>query len=156
MALLFLGKTVCQLCKQVIMEGDLTISFPAFIVNEADPCYLFSDGAFHSKCVQNNNIGKQAIQRFDEWRAKVGPGKRKCGVCQLEITDPDNYLLIEGLSGDITSPLHAFNYTHLHKSCIPKWVLRDNFVAAAKNSLDSGQWKGHHIPYLLSQLGIAK
>ena len=152
MALLFFGKTICPLCEQVIVQGDSTISFPAFITNEADPCFVFSDRAFHTKCVRNNDLGEIAVQRFSEWQSKIGPGKRKCTVCQLEVTQPDNYLVIEELSNDVSSPLHIFNYTHLHKTCIPKWELRDNFIEAAKNVIESKQWKGGYLSHLIHEI----
>jgi len=156
MALLFFGKTVCPLCARIIRDGESVFSFSPFVLDESDPCFFFSDKAFHLKCVEGNQIGGEAIQRFEEWKSKTGPGKRKCSVCELEITDPDNYLLIESLSVDSANALYGFNYTHLHKSCISNWPMKKAFVLAGKSAIESGQWKGSYLPYLVKQIDAAR
>ena len=153
MALLIFGKTVCPLCDRVIKSGESTHSFPAFVVNEKDPCFIFSDCAFHEECVRQHKLGAYATQRVEGWVSKVGPGKRKCVVCQNEVTNPDDYLLVEHLSDDANDPLRAFNYTHLHKSCLPKWKSRDYFVGLVNKVIASGRWQGGYLAHLLNEIG---
>jgi hypothetical protein len=152
MALLIYGKSVCSLCDRVIKQEEPTCSFPPFVVNELDPCFVFSDGAFHETCVRKHKHGADALRRVDEWASKVGPGKRKCVVCKTEVTDPDDYLLIEHLSDREGDPLRAFNYTHLHKSCLPKWDSRLRFIELANAMLASGSWKGPYLAWLIKEV----
>jgi hypothetical protein len=152
MALLFYGKSVCSLCGKVIDETTPVRSFPAFILNELDPCFLFSDASFHEACVNEHPYGIDVLRRFDEWHSKVGPGKRICVVCKEEIISPDNYLLIEHLSDRESDPLRVFNYTHLHKSCIPRWKSRSRFIELANAALASGFWKGYYLNKIINEL----
>lgn len=156
MALLIYGKTVCSLCGRVIEQNEPTCSFPPFVVNESDPCFVFSDGAFHEACVHKHKHGADALRRIDEWASRVGPGKRKCVVCRLEVVDPDDYLLFEHLSEREGDPLRAFNYTHLHKSCLPRWEIRPRFVELASAALASGFWEGPYLARLLSELDVGR
>jgi hypothetical protein len=152
MALLIIDKSVCSLCGLVIKQGEATCSFPPFVMNELDPCFHFSDGAFHEACVRAHKHGADVLRRVDEWASRVGPGKRKCTVCKTEVTDPDDYLLIEHLSDREGDPLRTFNYTHLHKSCIPRWESRWHFLEPAWAVLVSGSWKGPYLARLIKEV----
>jgi hypothetical protein len=153
MALLIYGKSVCSLCGRVILQDELTCSFPPFVMNERDPCLVFSDGAFHEACVRNHKHGADALRRADEGASRVGPGKRKCVVCKTEVTNPDNYFLIEHLSDREDDPLREFNYTHLHKSCLPRWDGRFQFIELGNAALAAGSWKGPYLVRLIEEVG---
>jgi hypothetical protein len=152
MALLLFGMSKCPLCGQVIEQGQSTWSFPAFVLNELDPCFFFSDGAFHEQCVLKHKLGAYVHQRVEEWASRVGPGKRKCAVCKAEVTDPDDYLQIEHLSDREGDPLRIFNYTHLHKSCLPIWESRQHFIELATAVLTLGSWKGCYLAQLIKEM----
>ncbi|MBL8297957.1 MAG: hypothetical protein JNN30_06350 [Rhodanobacteraceae bacterium] len=153
MALLIYGKSVCALCGRVINQNELTCSFPPFVVNELDACFVFSDGAFHEACVRKHMHGIDALRRVDEWASRVGPGKRKCIVCEMEVADPDDYLLIDHLSDREEDPLREFNYTHLHRSYVQKWNSRSRFVDLAAAALASDSWKGPYLIRLIEEIG---
>jgi hypothetical protein len=154
MALLLRGKSECSLCGQIIKDEDIASVrlFPAYVLNELDPCFLFSDASFHETCVSKHPYGSYAIRRAEEWYSKVGPGKRKCVVCAEEVIDPDNYLLIEHLSDREGDPLRAFNYTHLHKSCIPKWGERLRFIELVNAAVVSGLLKSPYFDRLINEI----
>jgi len=152
MAMLIRGKSICQLCGKAIEASDRACAFPHFIMNEIDPCFIFSDGAFHESCVLQNRDGPAAIRHAEEFFLKTGPGKRTCAVCNNEIKDHKDYLLIGFLSDDYNNPLRLFNYTHLHKSCIPRWANKDKFVQSAQASLTSGKWRGNYLVSLLKDI----
>lgn len=152
MALLFIGSTLCTLCDKVVNEGDSYQSFPAFIMNELDPCFIFTDGAFHEACVRNHAQGADALRRVDEWKLNVGPGRRKCAVCGHQVTEPDDYLLIGKLSDCENDPLRLFNYTHLHRSCVSRWNRASAFVDLASAALGSGSWKGGWLAQLIEDV----
>lgn len=155
MALIIYGKSSCSLCGQTIERDDAVVSFPAFVVNELDPCFALSDGSFHEACLHKDVRAGEALRRVEEWAAHVGPGKRQCAVCGMQVVDPDNYILIEHLSERDDDPLSFFNYVHLHRTCIPKWDARVRFDALAKDRLASGAWKGSYLPHLIEQIGAA-
>jgi hypothetical protein len=102
-----------------------------------------------------HQLGSDAVRRVDEWFLKIGPGpgKRKCGVCRLEVFDPDDYLLIEYLSDDLR--LREFNYTHLHKSCLQKWDRRTDSIELIRSALSSGVLKGSYFYKLIEDLQSA-
>jgi hypothetical protein len=152
MTILLYGKSKCPLCGQVINETEPVYCFPAFVINELDPCFFFSDAAFHEVCLKQHPYGSSAIRSAEEYYSKVGPGKRKCVVCKEEVTDSDDYFLIGRLSDRNGDPLRAFNYTHLHKSCIPKWRERLRFIDAAKAALTLGVWKGRYLNEVIDEL----
>ncbi len=156
MALLLFGKSTCPLCGRIINEGDAVYSLPPFVVNELDPCFPYTDSAFHETCLRVYRYGSEVLRRVDEWYSKVGPGHRECAVCKTEITDPDDYLLIEYLSDHEDDPLHSFNYTHLHKSCIPRWQSRPYFIELARKIQESDSWKGPYLGWLINEIEAAK
>ena len=145
MALLVRGKTVCKLRRNVISGQDSAIAFPHFVVNENDVLFEFSDAAFHEACVLKHPHGGEAVGRADEWVSRTGPGKRTCCVCGKEIRDPDDYILIEHLTAEEDSPLHRYNYTHIHRSCVDSWIDRSRFLDLLSELEASGEWSG---PYL--------
>jgi predicted nucleic acid-binding Zn ribbon protein len=153
MALLIFDQSKCTLCGKPITKNEPVCSFPAFVTNELDPCLAFSDGAFHEACVLKHEDGPRAISRADEWGANTGPGKRKCAVCKKEITDHNDYLLVEHLSDDDNNGLKAFNYTHLHKSCIPNWKDRLTFIDLINAANTSNLWEGPYLGQLISAIG---
>lgn len=154
MALIYQSKTLCYLCEKIIASSDEVIAFPAFILNELEPLFLFSDTAFHKKCVLNHPLGNQVPERLEEWYAKTGPCTRKCRVCHQEIMEPDNYLLIEHLTSDSDHPLYDYNYTHLHKSCLGIFQDREKVRMLIKQLNHSGKWSGSYLQTLYDSLEL--
>jgi hypothetical protein len=154
MALLIFGKTQCGLCNRVLEQGEAVRSFPAFAVNEQDPLLLFSDGSFHQACLDADKRKNDVLYRVEELVANTGPGKRACAVCKAQVTDPDDYLLIGHLSDREADPLRQFNYTHLHKSCLPRWEKKELFGRLARAALTSRFWRGNYLNNLLKDLKL--
>lgn len=149
MALLVFGKSICSLCGRVIQQGQRTYSFAAFILNELDPIFRFSDGAFHDHCIRNDQRGMEAIRRYEERSLSTGPGRRICVVCNTEVTSPDDHLFIEHLSAFGDAPLYKFNYLNFHRACLYRWKERESFLESVKVTLASGYWKGGYLFELL-------
>jgi endogenous inhibitor of DNA gyrase (YacG/DUF329 family) len=152
MALVVLGETVCNLCGDKIENEDEAIAFPPFCQNENDICFQFSDGAFHSRCLDANPNGKIAISRASYWYQNVGPGKRKCDVCGAEVTDPNDYIFIPYMSDINGDPLMDFNCIHLHKSHIAQWDRKETFIELAFSAIKSGFWKGSDLDFLIKEI----
>jgi hypothetical protein len=154
MALLIFNQSKCSLCGKLITKAEPTCSFPAFVTNQLDPCWVFSDGAFHEACVLKHEHGPNALRRADEWGANIGPGKRQCLVCKTEVTDPNDYVLIEHLTDDDQNALKAFNYSHFHQSCLHDWKDRLALIELIKAANTSGTWQGPYLDQLLSAIDI--
>lgn len=156
MALVVLGESKCSLCGGLLEHADDIVSFPAFVVVETDPIYRFSDGAFHRACFDAHPLSELVASRFSEWRQSTGPGRRICAVCGEEITDPDDYLLIEHISPDTDSPLHQFNYTHLHRSHVCEWEDRQLLVALLQEQISKTQSSSPSVHNRYFNMLIAK
>jgi hypothetical protein len=73
MALIILGKTPCPLCEQPIKETDELVSFPAFISNQLDPLFPFSDAAFHAACFHQHPLSAEAEVCYAETVKRAEP-----------------------------------------------------------------------------------
>ncbi|WP_157597797.1 MULTISPECIES: hypothetical protein [unclassified Rhizobacter] len=155
MALLFVGRTLCPLCGIVIKEGEKAHVFPPFVMNSKDVCFDLSDAAVHATCLDADKRREEALRRVVERVEKVGPGKRKCVVCALEIIEPEDYLFIDYLANAVTHALGRFNYTHLHKSCAPRWGESRGFVKLASEAIASDAWGGPYLAFLLRDIKAA-
>lgn len=151
MAIIVMGKSNCFICGQLLGDDDELVVFPAFAVNELDPLYPFSDSGVHKNCLQNHELGNEAVRRRNAFLSNTGPGKRICAVCDKEVMDPDNYFLIEGLPDTIENLKH-YNYTHLHVSCIKNWPEKKNILKPLKNLASSGLWKGAYLDQLIATI----
>ncbi len=153
MAILLRGKTGCPLCGDVIAGQDEAVVLPAFVFNDADPLVVFSDASLHQRCAEADPRWPRVREAVDEMLAKTGPGKRRCAVCGQEIADPNDYFMLPRLVDDARHPLFRYNYTHLHKSHIPRW--RDAPLVLSLLEALAGQWQGPLLETLVSSLKIA-
>ena len=152
MALITLGKSPCPLCNQPITETDELIGFPAFISNQLDPLFLFSDAAFHAGCFHRHPLSEEAEASYTETVNRAGPGHRCCVVCKREITDPDDYLTLGHLTADRKHPLHRYNHTQLHRSCVSSWSDLPHVHTLLDDFQSSGRWKGAGLAWLLDEI----
>ncbi|HJQ59196.1 MAG TPA: hypothetical protein VJ890_19980 [Vineibacter sp.] len=151
MAILTIGMP-CSLCGERIEERDPVAMFPAFISNELDPCYQFSDGAFHEACFRAHAHAADMLRLVETLFSKSGPGKRQCAVCRNEILHYTEYVSTEYLSGRDGDPLHTFNYFHFHRACLANWESRQRFIDVARAAIASGSWKGPSLAWLIDQM----
>jgi hypothetical protein len=155
-ALLIRGTTKCPLCELVIADGQRAVGFPAFVSNEADPLWKFSDGAFHEDCVRRDDLAIAAERRLQRIRENNQPGRRRCRVCQRSITDPEDYFPLGHLTDDAEHPLHRFNFLHLHRTCLGRWSELGLVAELASKQLESGEWKGEGMERLEKSLRAAR
>lgn len=151
MAMIILGLTACCICGEHIDEARSFTAFPAFVLNENDPIFMFSDSACHDECIDGHVLSTTLKQRFNYWQNSTGPGNRKCSVCREEISSPNDYFMIDFLAPDGFSA-SKYNYTHLHLSHINEW--EDSFAALREIEAlkDSGEWGGEYLDNLIRQL----
>jgi hypothetical protein len=151
MAIVLIGKTECVLCGGVLRDGDEVVSFSPFVSNELDPLWKFSDAAFHATCFHEDPLSEKARQRYHELRSHVGPGRRMCVVCKKEIMEPNDYFGVGYLTDD-QHPLHRYNYTQAHRSCLSQWSERSQLSKLLDDFNKSGAWRGVGLESLLSEL----
>jgi hypothetical protein len=156
MALLLTGKSICEICHRVIEESDEVIGFAHFVLNRDDPLYFFSDAGFHETCVVQHPMGDKAIQRFEEWVLRAGPSNRICLICHQRVLDPDDYILIAHLTADKNHAAFQYNYTHLHKRCLPQWPDRERVIAILEDLRQSGNWDGDYLGMLIQDLRLGR
>ncbi len=154
MALIIEGQTTCRICSKPISELGKTIAFPAFVVNEKDELFFFSDTAFHKVCFEQHPLRNVVKERFASWSKQTGPGNRICVVCDREVLHPDDYLLIHHLTSELSDPLYPYSFTHLHVSCLRDWKPRPAVVSELRRLKASGSWEGNYLDSLISTLSF--
>ena len=155
MAIIIRGKTKCQFCGAVIEDGEEVRSFPHFVSNELDPLSVFNDGAFHEMCFHNNALAEKAEKRYKEILQRNGPGHRDCVVCTKQITNPDDYFSLGHLTDNPADPLHDYNYTQAHLSCLRHWADLRKVYALVKDLHLSESWGGQALKSILLELETA-
>lgn len=140
MSILITGSTRCPLCGEVIATSEEALQFPAFAWAENDPLWQFSDASVHTTCFASDPRRVRVESVVAELMAKTGPGNRLCAVCQTQVVDPEDYLMLPRLTHDEANPLFRFRYTHLHKSHVPNWRAYDDFMLLLRRSIVDVPW----------------
>ena len=154
MSIVILGKTLCVVCNEPLLDGQSIESLPAFAWNESDVLFRFSDASVHVDCLDGDSRGAQVRAAVAELLETTGPGRRKCTVCDAEVQDPDDYLLLPRLTGDRDHPAYQFNYTHLHKSHVGEWDQYEKAMRALRSL--APDWRGGALRHLLEELEMAR
>ena len=152
MAIIIRDKTKCHFCGAVIQAGQEVISFPHFINNELDPLSVFDDGAFHLECFNIHPLAEKAQKRYEEILQRNGPANRECVVCKKQITNPDDYVTFGHLTDNSAAPLHDYNYTQAHSSCLQRWAKLPHVYELLKDLHLSGSWRGNALETVLLEL----
>ena len=142
----------CSISGRAIPSADQAVAFPAFIANEADPLYVFSDAVVHIDAFRAHPLSAEVQSRYEEARARSAPTNRQCVICQNLIQDPEDYLGLGHLVSEPSHPLSGFNYAHFHKHCLSQWMALPDLIARLNSLEDSGAWKGHALKRLVNQL----
>lgn len=152
MALIFEGKSECFLCHKVLTNDTPYQGFPAFVCNENDELFVFSDSGVHIDCVNAAPNGAKANRYADEFIKFTRPENRKCVVTGELITRYEDHIFIEYLTSDETSPLHQFNFTNIHRNNISQWKGRLQLLSLLFSLKESDSWKNYYAQRYLSKL----
>ena len=75
MALIDFGSTECPLCFHVINRKDNIVATTAFLKDEADPFWHYSDTAMHKKCFMSWDKRQEFIAKYNEAMEEAGLAK---------------------------------------------------------------------------------
>jgi hypothetical protein len=139
----------CGICHRPVTNAGEAIGFPPFVANEADPLWMFSDALLHKDCFLNHPLGSRASARLKEVQESAVQSRLLCVVCGERISNPDSLVPLGHLTGDSAHPLWRFNYSHLHRACISKWLDRELVVRELQSMLAKGDWRGKGLDWLL-------
>jgi len=152
---IFIPGMPCAISGKPIMRVDDLVAFPPFVANEADPLYVFSDAVIDRDVFLSDPRADDVQVRYEEFRERTSPTNRICAVCGNRFTDPDDYLGFGHLVSDPRHPLHPFNYTQVHRSCVPRWDQTDRVLELLERLQVSGEWRGSALARLIDSLRIA-
>ena len=65
MALILRGKSRCAICGAVLKTGDSIVATTAFISDETDPLWRYSDAGMHSECFVRWEHREEFVRRFN-------------------------------------------------------------------------------------------
>lgn len=147
MSVIILGQTRCAICAEILQKGDKIVSFSPFVTNRRDRLYRFSDSAFHRDCFDRDPLAAAASQRSEEVRRRGELGQRRCIVCGEQIVVPDDYFGVGFLTDETTSPLHKFNYFHIHRSHFNEWEHAKDFQSRIEAFQSSEAWEGPMVTF---------
>lgn len=148
MAIFIRGRSRCAICGRVVADGEEVLTAPAFSQNELDPLYKISDSVVHIGCLDKVGGSELVLGLVSVWNERTSPSCRRCLACGSVITNPDDYVFL-GYLGDDESWLGKYNFTHLHRSCLPSWSGRADFIRACEAAVSAGEWKGDYLKSLL-------
>tara|TARA_R110002111_G_scaffold89753_2_gene139693 strand:- start:474 stop:758 length:285 start_codon:yes stop_codon:yes gene_type:complete len=66
MAMIICGKTKCSICGEVLAQGQKLVSTTAFIVDQADPLWKYSDSGMHYDCFQQWPLRVGFVKKYNE------------------------------------------------------------------------------------------
>jgi hypothetical protein len=142
----------CAISGRQIESADEAVAFPPFVANEADPLHVFSDSVVHAEVFRTHPLAMKAQARLEEARQRTAAGNRRCVVCGRLVTDPEDYLGFGHLVEDRSHPLHRFNFSHFHRSCLATWRALPGLIRDLEALEKSGAWKGDGLKRMISVL----
>src|ERR1051326_1599299 len=109
----FIPGMACSISGKTITRIENAVVFPAFVANEADPIYVFSDAVIDADVFRKHPLAGEAQSRYKDFRRHNTPESRVCAVCDRQIVDPDDYIGLGHLVSDSeehTSELQSHSF----------------------------------------------
>jgi hypothetical protein len=149
---IFIPGMRCALSGRTVASREELVAFPAFVANEADPLFVFSDAVIHIDAFRQHPLAEAAQARLEEGLQRTPPRNRRCLACANQILDVNDYVGVGHLTPDREQPLYRFNYAQFHRTCLSSWPGRANLVAALDLLEQSGTWRGGALKRTIHQL----
>jgi len=152
MSIIIDGKSHCAVCRKVIRAGERLVAFSAFVLNEKDPLWQFSDEAFHESCFLSQPRAQQAKRCYELLKDECGPERRICRECGGLITNPDDYFCTGYLTDEPSDLLYQFNRVQLHQRCVSRWRGLSPLYSTLRDYQETGRWTGKAAVRLINHL----
>jgi hypothetical protein len=82
----------------------------------------------------------------------IGPGHRECFVCQNQIADQNQHVMVGHITDKKDEFLYRFNNAQFHRECFSIWGEKNLFIENIKELDQSGKWGGDSLKRLLTDL----
>lgn len=89
MAIIFLGKSDCALCKRVLAASDQIAMFPPFIADTTHPLRHFSDSAMHQECFDAWEHRSEFVAAYNSLWTKAVPNHPRVMLPNGSIVNAD-------------------------------------------------------------------
>lgn len=142
----------CSISGREISSAEEAVLFPAFVANEADPLYIFSDAVIHKEIFDTHPLSASANARLAEVACRALPANRRCRICKKLVENPDDFIGLGHLVAVEDHPLHEWNYACFHRSCLVGWSDRERLVGLLEALDKSGNWRGAGLRRLIKML----
>ena len=146
MGIIIHGKTLCAICTRTLNEEDSVVSFPHYWGNKSDPFHKFSDASCHTKCLENDNLAKQALEHVKKMGTRPWPPP--CFISGEIITDPDSFLGMGHFTDDHEHPLFPYNGACFDRNNFKSWDKNHWLVQEIKKLAESGHWNATALKWL--------
>jgi hypothetical protein len=70
MAMIFLGKSPCRICGEILKQGDAIVAFPPGLFKPRTPLFVLNDAGVHASCILDWEFGSDALQRLAMFAAE--------------------------------------------------------------------------------------
>lgn len=142
LALYFEGKSTCSICGDVVATADEVELFPVFIMNRQDPTSTFNDAVVHKECFARHPYAHRATKMYRDLVEHLNPDNRRCDICGMTISNPDDYMNFTCLSSDETDPLYRYNFTQYHPACFKSSEVAELIRGIISERVRQGVWEG--------------
>lgn len=158
MALIFIGKSECAICKQILDEDREFTGFPALINNMNDALYIFSDAGVHTACLEAHPSKDNLLSVLKQYDENIPSPRSRCIVDGELIKTPRKTFTTGLITSDVHEPLFAFNFITLNKDNLSRWDDRDQLITLLQQYDAAGKWDGfagyNYIHLLLKSLSV--
>jgi hypothetical protein len=152
MAIFIPAVSTCGISGKTLLATDDCISFGAFVYNEADPLFMFSDCTILAEHFHKHPLSAEVQRRHDEHISRNSLENRICAVTGEAIPSSNVHLALGHLTDDPSEPLFEFNYLHFNRSALTDWPKLPRLLQALEDMHGSGAWKGKHLKWLIAQM----
>ncbi len=152
----FVEGMTCRLCGERMESSQHLTAFRPFVANHLDPLWLFSDGVFHDSCFNRHPLAEKALARSNELDRQTRVWPPSCVACERSITNPEDHFAFGHLTEREHNPLYAYNYLHLHRSCMRHWPELSRVHLLLEELQRSGTWDGPALTHMLDEIRKAE
>jgi len=138
----------CFLCSEPRNNGAALIYISHFEQNQKSPLFNFSGACVHASCFEAHPLQTEVLARV-ALAERYRESEKRCPHCGQTLERKDLVFTTGFLTGDRAHPLFGFNYLTFHEDHLEQWSRYEEFTAAVRAYVESGEYDG---PPLLPSL----